>query len=46
MYFSIVKGLSIAYPVCCQLGIPMLNFGHGFPWFPDDAPRISADISR
>ena len=21
----------------------MLNFGHGFPWFPDDAPGISAE---
>src|SRR5450759_5981472 len=31
-----------AYPVCCQCGNPMLNFGHGFPWFSDDAPRISA----
>jgi hypothetical protein len=22
----------------------MLNFGHGSPWFPDDAPGISAGI--
>jgi hypothetical protein len=38
--------LNLAYPVCCQCGNPMLNFGHGFPWFSDDAPRISAGIPR